>query len=162
MVWMQVEVVGEADEVVRFLGYLGGPGGANVRVSEGEQTTAPAAGSQMPPLCGWTEELAADFTASLDAATRRMMLQVWRAGESGIHRRAFCEKMDLSPLELRLLLMGMGRVLGRFQRERGLTLARPVVANSPLQSYFVDPDFAAVVESDVFGESMPDRLAGGT
>ena len=26
-----------------------------------------------------------------------------------------------------------------------MTLARPVAANSPLQSYFVDPDFAAVV-----------------
>ena len=35
-------------------------------------------------------------------------------------------------------------MLGRFQRERGMALSRPMAANSPLQSYFVDPEFAAV------------------
>ena len=53
--------------------------------------------------------------------------------------------------------MRMGRVLGRFQRERGMALSRPVAANSPLQSYFVDPDFAAVAASQMFGERMPDQ-----
>jgi hypothetical protein len=48
--------------------------------------------------------------------------------------------------------MRMGHALRRFQRERGVTLSRPVVANSPLQSYFVDPEFAAVATADVFGD----------
>ena len=47
------------------------------------------------------------------------------------------------------MLIRMGRVLGRFQRERGMALSRPVAANSPLQSYFIDPDFAAVAISDL-------------
>ena len=165
MVWLQVEVVGDADEVVRFLGCLGGTGGATVGVSEGEQITAPgpapAAGSRSPPSGVWTEELAADFTASLDVAARRMLLRVWRAGASGIHRRALGQQLDLSSVELRSLLTRTSNALRRFRRERGLTLARPVVSNSPLQSYFVDPEFAAVVESDVLGEGMGDRLAGG-
>ena len=107
----------------------------------------------------WTEELAADFTASLDVAARRVMFQVWRAGERGSHRNVLCQRADLTPVELRSLLIRMGHALGRFQRERGLALPRPVAANSPLQSYFVDPDFAAVVASDMFGERMPDQLA---
>ena len=107
-----------------------------------------------------TEELAADFTAGLDAAARRVTFQVWGAGAAGIHRNTLCQRTDLSPGELRSLVMRMGRVLGRFQRERGLALPRPVAANSPLQSYFVDPDFAAVA-SDLFGERMPDQRSSG-
>ena len=57
--------------------------------------------------------------------------------------------------------MRMGRVLGRFQRERGLALSRPVAANSPLQSYFINADFAAVAASQMFGERMPDQQSGG-
>ena len=108
----------------------------------------------------WTEELATDFTAGLDVVARRVMFQVWRAGERGIHRNVLCQRADLTPAELRSLLMRMGRVLGRFRRERGMALSRPVAANSPLQSYFIDPDFAAVA-SDLFGESMPDQLSSG-
>ena len=63
-------------------------------------------------------------------------------------------------MELRSLLIRMGRVLGRFQRERGMALSRPMAANSPLRSYFVDPEFAAVA-SDLFNESMPDQLPSG-
>ena len=48
--------------------------------------------------------------------------------------------------------MRMGHALRRFQRKRGLSLPRPVAANSPLQSYFVDPEFAAVATADVFGD----------
>ena len=44
-------------------------------------------------------------------------------------------------MELRSLLIRLSRVLGRFQRERGMALSRPVAANSLLQSYFIDPDF---------------------
>ena len=80
----------------------------------------------------WTGELAADFTAGLEVVARRVMFQVWRAGERGIHRNVLCQRADLTPVELRSLVMRMGRVLGRFQRERGMALSRPVAANSPL------------------------------
>ena len=107
----------------------------------------------------WTEELAAaDFTAGLDVVARRVMFQVWRAGERGSHRNVLCQRADLSAVELRLLLMRMGHALGRFQR--GMALSRPVATNSPLQSYFINADFA-VVASDMFGESMPDQLSSG-
>ena len=62
--------------------------------------------------------------------------------------------MDLSLARLRSTLMRMSHALRRFQRERGMTLARPVAANSPLQSYFVDPDFAAVAAHWMFGERI--------
>ena len=75
MEWTRVEVVGDADEVIRVLGH---PGGGTVRVPDGEQVPAmeqersetspvsePSAAEISPaPLWGgWTEELAADFTA---------------------------------------------------------------------------------------------------
>ena len=72
----------------------------------------------------------------------------------------FANGPDLTPVELRSLLMRMGRVLQRFRRERGMALSRPVAANSPLQSYFMDAEFAAVA-SDLFGERMPDQQSGG-
>ena len=178
MVWIQVEVVGDADEVIRLLGYLGGRGDETVRIPDGRQVpapatgqyraeanpapeSAPAAGSPVPPSGGWTEELAADFTASLDAVARRMMLHVWRAGERGIHRSALCQRAELTPAGLRSLLMRTGHALGRFQRERGMTLPRLAVGNSPLQSYFVDPDFAAVATSRMFGEGAMNHLSSG-
>ena len=108
----------------------------------------------------WTQELAADFTSGLDVVARRVMFQVWRAGAAGIHRSALCQRAELTPAEPRSLLMRMGRGLGRFQRERGMALSRPVAANSPLQSYFVNAEFAAVA-SDLFGERMPDQPSGG-
>ena len=40
----------------------------------------------------------------------------------------------------------------RFQQEQGVMLSRPVAANSPLQSYFVDPDFAAAADSRMFSD----------
>ena len=160
MVWIQVEVVGDVDEVIRFLGHLGG---ATVRIPDGRQISAPqpAAGSPAPPSGGWTEQLAADFTASLDAAARRTALYVWRAGTAGIHRRTLCQRADLTAAELRSVLMRMSHALRRFQRERGIMLPRPVAANSPLQSYCVDPDFAAVATSHMFGAGMPDRAVDG-
>ena len=41
-----------------------------------------------------------------------------------------------------------------------MALSRPMAANSPLQSYFINADFAAVA-SDMFGERMPDQLSSG-
>ncbi len=173
MVWIRVEVVGDADEVIRVLGHLGG---ATVRVPDGEQIPAmgqnrsetnpvlePSAVEISPaPLSGvWTEELAADFTASLDAVARCMALCVWRSGTAGIHRSALCQRTELTPAELSSLLMRMGHALRRFQRERGMTLPRPVVGNSPLQSYFVDPDFAAVAASWMLAERILDQPADG-
>ena len=108
----------------------------------------------------WTQELAADFTASLDDAARRVMFQVWRAGERGSHRNVLCQRADLTPVELRSVVMRMGHALRRFQRERGMALSRPVAANSPLQSYFINADFAAVA-SDLLGERMPDQRSSG-
>ena len=108
----------------------------------------------------WTEELAADFTAGLEVVARRVLFQVWRAGERGIHRNVLCQRADLTPVELRSLLIRTGHVLRRFQRERGMALSRPVAANSPLQSYFVGPDFAAAAFG-LFGERTADQLSSG-
>ena len=108
----------------------------------------------------WTEELATDFTAGLEVVARRVLRHVWRAGAVGIHRNTLYQRADLTPVELGSLVIRMGRVLRRFQRERGMALSRPVAANSPLQSYFVDPEFAAVA-SDLFGERMSNQLSSG-
>ena len=172
MVKLHLELEGE---VVRALRRIGGGDNEGGEVPDGpgpapteerasavdtvpEPRTTATAATLLPGH--WTEELVADFTAGLDVAARRVMFQVWRAGERGIHRNTLCQRTDLSPVELRSLLIRMGRVLGRFQRERGMALSRPMAANSPLQSYFVDPEFAAVA-SDLFGERMPNQLSSG-
>ena len=175
MVKLHLELEGDVGEVVRALRRIGGGDNAGGEVRDGprpaptEERTA-AVGTVPEPgttaasatlLPGrWTEELAADFMAGLEPAGRRVALHVWRAAERGIHRNTLCQRTDLSLVELRSLLIRMGRVLGRFQRERGMALSRPVAANSPLQSYFVDPEFAAVA-SDLFSERMPDQLSSG-
>ena len=176
MVKMHLELEGEADDVVRTLRRICGvapdvdPGHAGAQIAPADhnqsepaavleaETTASAG---VPPPARWTEELAGDFMAVLEPAGRRMVLHVWRAGAGGIHRSALCKRTELRPEELISLLMRMGHALRRFQRERGLTLSRPVVGNSPLQSYFVDPEFAAVAASRVFGERTADELADG-
>ena len=109
----------------------------------------------------WTDTLAYDFLAGLEPAARRMTLHVWRSGAAGIHRSALCQRAELTPTEPRSLLMRMYHALRRFQRERGMTLPRPVAANSPLQTYFINADFAAVVASAMFDERTADQLAGG-
>ena len=48
----------------------------------------------------------------------------WRGG---IHRSVLCQRAELTPEELRALLMRMGHALRRLRRERGLALPRPVV-----------------------------------
>ena len=172
MVKLHLELVGE---VVLVLRRIGGGDNADGEVPDGprpalteERTSAggtvpepgTTATSAMLLPGRWTQELAADFTASLDVVAGRVLWHVWRAGERGIHRNTLCQRTDLTPAELRSLVMRLGRVLGRFQRERGMALSRPMAANSPLRSYFVDPEFAAVA-SDLFNESMPDQQSGG-
>ena len=173
MVKLHLELEGEVGEVFRVLRRIGGGDHEGGEVRDGprpapteERTaavdTVPEPGTMETSATlapgHWTEELAADFTAGLDVVARRVMFQVWRAGERGSHRNVLCQRADLTPGELRSLVMRMGRVLRRFQRERGMALPRPMAANSPLQSYFINADFAAVT-SDLFGERMPDQLA---
>ena len=175
MVKLHLELEGEVGEVVRVLRRIGGGDNAGGEVRDGprpapteerasavdavpEPGTTAASATLVPGH--WTQELAANFMASLDAAARRVMFQVWRTDAAGIHRNTLCQRTDLTPVELRSLLIRMGHVLGRFQRERGLALPRPVAANSPLQSYFINAEFAAVA-SDLFGERMPDQRSSG-
>ena len=175
MVKLHLELEGEVGEVVLVLRRIGGGDNADGEVPDGprpalaeERTSAvdtvPERGTTATAATlapgHWTQELAADFTASLDVVAGRVLWHVWRAGERGSHRDVLCQRADLSLVELRSLLIRMGHALGRFQRERGLALSRPMAANSPLQSYFVDPEFAAVA-SDLFNESMPDQLPSG-
>ena len=175
MVKLHLELEGEVGEVVRVLRRIGGGDNADGEIRDGprpapaeERTaavdTVPESGTTATSATlrpgHWTQELAADFTANLDDAARRAMFQVWRAGAAGIHRNTLCQRTDLTPVELRSLLIRMGHVLGRFQRERGMALSRPMAANSPLQSYFINADFAAVA-SDLFGERMPDQRSSG-
>ena len=170
MVKLHLELEGDVGEVVLVLRRIGGAGNEDGEVRDGprpapveerasavdivpERGTTATSAMLLPGH--WTQELAADFTAGLEVAAGRVMFQVWRAGERGIHRNVLCQRADLTPSELRSLLIRLGCALGRFQRERGLALSRPIAANSPLRSYFVDPEFAAVA-SDLFNERMPD------
>ena len=153
---MRVEIEGSADEVVRVLQQLGSPG-RNAPAGTGDDATQTtetqgAAGSDEAAPTEWTEALAGEFLAGLDPAARGMARHVWRAGEAGIHRSALCQRAELTPGELRSLMMRMGHAVRRFQQERGVKLPRPVAANSPLQTYFVDPEFAAAATADVFGD----------
>ena len=168
MVKLHLELAGEVEEVARVLCEIGGaaPGaiqgavGLPIALPEG---SAPEAASVSEPETAttthaelpsgrWTAELAADFTARLNPVARRMAYEVWQAGEEGLHRNALYRRTEMTPVELRSLLMEMGRLLRRLQRERGTALSRPVAANTPLQMYFIDPDFAAVAESHMFGD----------
>ena len=175
MVKLHLELEGDVDEVVRVLRRIGGGDNADGEVRDGAPPalaeerasavdTVPEPGTTATSAAlapgHWTEELAADFTAGLDVVAGPVLWHVWRAGERGIHRNVLCQRAGLTPVELRTLVMRMGRVLQRFRRERGMALSRPVAANSPLQSYFIDPDFAAVA-SDLIGERMPDQQSGG-
>ena len=176
MTQMRVEIQGSADEVVRVLRQLGGSGlPSTVSDTGGSMETPAVSGDDATPATStpgvagpdemapgeWTESLAGEFLAGLDPVARQLVLYVWQAGASGIHRSALCQRTELTPGDLRSLLMRMGHALGRFQRERGLALPRPVAANSPLQSYFVDPEFAAAANSQMFGEMLPRQLAEG-
>ena len=174
MARMSVEIEGSADEVIgvlRRLGTAGRPatvGDADrsiekpadvvVEMVPATSTLGAAASDEAAPR-EWTAALARDFLSSLQPMGRQLALHVWQAGAAGVRRSALCQRTELTPAELRSTLMRMGHALRRFQRERGMTLSRPVAANSPLQSYFVAADFAAVANAQMFGDGMMDRLA---
>ena len=176
MTHVRVEIEGVADEVVRVLWQLGSAG----RDAAAGDAVGPIEGlasgdEDVPPVTvtrgvveshelapgQWTEALAGDFLAELEPTARRMALHVWRAGSAGVHRSILCQRTELTSAELRSLSMRMGRALARFQRERGVMLSRPVAANSPLQSYFVDPDFAAVANAQMFDDRTADLHTDG-
>ena len=127
MVKLHLELEGDVGEVVRVLRRIGGGDNAGGEVRDGprpapteERTSAvdtvpePGTTATSATLAPgrWTEELAADFTAGLDVVARRVMFQVWRAGERGIHRNVLCQQADLAPVELRSLVIRMGHALG--------------------------------------------------
>ena len=176
MTKMSVEIEGSADEVIGVLRRLvaaerpatvGDADRSIKKPADGVEETVIASGTRVAAVSDeavpeeWTESLAREFLAVLQPIARRMALHVWRAGAAGIHRSVLCQRVELTPTELGSLLMRMGHALRRFQRERGTTLSRPVAANSPLQSYFVDADFAAVADSQMFSDRMPDRPVDG-
>ena len=134
MVKLHLELEGDVGEVVLVLRRIGGGDheGGEVRdglrpAPTGERTaavdTVPERGTTATSVAlvpgRWTEELAADFTAGLDVVAGRVLWHVWRAGERGIHRNTLCQRTDLSLVELRSLLIRLGRVLGRFPAGAG-------------------------------------------
>ena len=172
MAQMSVEIEGSTDEVVGVLRGLGTQERLATAGDADRSIEKPADGvGEMTPATGtpgaaasdggvpreWTAALAHDFLSGLQPMGRRLALHVWQAGAAGIHRSALCQRAELTPVELISVVMRMGRVLRRFQRERGMTLSRPVAANSPLQSYFVASDFAAVANAQMFGDGITDR-----
>ena len=173
---MSTEIEGSIVEVVSVLRQLG-TAGSPTAVEDSDRSieehaadvreTAPAAEAQAMAVAeearprAWTETLARDFLAELEPMARRVALHVWRAGAAGVHRRALCLRAELTPTELRSLVMLMGRALARFGRDRGMTLARPVAANSPRQRYLVNPDFDAVASAQVFDERTPRQSTDG-
>lgn len=176
MTRISVKIEGSVGEVIRVLRQIGtaephaivGDTGRStdiMTVSGGE--TSSAARLQMsnaadePPPREWTESLARAFLSRLQPAARRMLLHVWRSGSTGIHRSTLCQHAELTPEELRSLLIGMRFVVRRFQQEHGVTLSRPVVANSRQQNYFVNPDFAAMVKSEMFDHGTPHQRPDG-
>ena len=136
----------------------------------------------------WTQELASDFTAGLEVVARGVLRQVWRAGAAGIPRNTIsehnlgtqsrstisehalgarsrstlCQRTDLAPAELRSLLVRVSHAVRRFELQRGAALSRPVASNTLLQSYRLDPDFAAVAALGMFDERMPGGSSGGS
>ena len=168
MAKMSVEIEGSLAEVVQVIQRLGTAGQRPTAGDTGGPTETPTAGTPMSvaadeaSVSEWTETLAGEFLAGLEPAARRVTRHIWQGGASGIHRSALCQRTGLAPRELRPLVMRMGRALRQFQQERGVILSRPVAANSPLQSYFADPEFAAAANSRMFDERMAQPLADGT
>ena len=174
MVKMSMEIQGSVDEVIGVLMRLGAAGRPATVIDADRSNGKPADGVREPMAASstpstmvadgaapgeWTEPLAREFLAGLQPAARQMALHVWRAGGAGIHRSVLCQRAEVTPMELGSLLMRMGHALRRFQRQRGMTLTRPVAGNSPLQSYFVDADFAAAANAQMFGNELANQLA---
>ena len=157
MVKVSIELECDADEVIPVLRRIT-PGVASAGAAPiapplplpEPATTAPVSQPQEPAPGPWTTELARDFITGLEPKAREVLGHAWRAGAAGIHRNALRQRTGLTSEEIRPLLMRMGHRLRRLQRERGQALTRPVRANSPLQSYFVDPGFAAAASAPMF------------
>ena len=167
MTQVRKEIEGRIDEVVRILQQFGGrerdaTGGVDVgpigTLDSGDEDAAPptcperVVASREAVPGQWTKDLVTGFLGDLEPTARRMALQVWRAGAAGIHRSTLCQHSDLTPAELRSLLIQMNRQLRRFQQEQRVMLSRPVVSNRPRQGYFVDADFAAAANACMFGD----------
>ena len=176
MTKMSVEIQGSVDEVIGVLRRLGAAGnhptvgGADrsngkpadgVRESMSANETPGTVVARAASPGEWTEALARDFLSDLQPAVRQMALHVWRAGAAGIHRSVLCQRAEVRPAELGSLLMRMGHALRRFRGERGMMLTRPVAANSPLQTYFVDAEFATAASAQMFGDGVADRMVDG-
>ena len=122
MTHVLVEIEGRIDEVVRILGQFGGrerdaTGGVAVgptgTLDSGDEDAAPVTGPEGVVASGeavpgqWTKDLATGFLADLEPTAKRVVLHVWRAGAAGIHRSALCQRVELTPAELRSLLIQM-------------------------------------------------------
>lgn len=167
MVKLNLSFEGDVDEVVRMLRRIGNamlsggpepPGASTGPPYSGMPEAAAVAESETgtlhpaQPRGGWTEELATDFAAGLDPVSRGVVRQIRAAGNHGIHGRQLCQRAALTPEELRRLLISMSYEVRRMQRKRKTVLSRPVVADTPLQRYWLDAEFAAVATSPMFGE----------
>jgi len=103
------------------------------------------------PAPAWTDETAADFVATMCPASKAVLFHVWSAGEGGVNRDRLCQETRLAPADLRAQLISMAHLLRRFERERGVRLIKPVVADYRLQRYFIDQQFAAAASARAFG-----------
>ena len=128
---MSIEIGGSINEVVSVLRQLGTAGSpaavedpdrsieehaADVRETAAAAEAQVMAVAEEAPPEEWTETLARDYLAGLQPTVRRLALHVWRAGATGIHRNDLCQRAELTPTELRSLVMLMGRALARFGR----------------------------------------------
>ena len=156
---------GDVQGVIQALRNLGGihpsdllsvaRAGRSLLVPNGIQETGATATVGGLPRGRWSAALAADFAVCLDPVSKRAVFHVWRAGRPGIHRQTLCGRTGLTPANIRSLLIQMWHTMQRFQRERGMTLSRPVLSNSRRQRYLIDSNFAVAASSDMFGERMP-------
>jgi hypothetical protein len=158
MAEMNLEIEGTVDEVIQVLRKLGRPGHRWSESDAGRTTetalhdsagTEQDGKSPVPTLPEqamsnqWTVVLAADFETGLDGRARRVLRQAKTAGKTGIHRSVLCRRAELEPAELRSVLIGMGHALRRFRQKQGGDFPHPLAANQPMQTYFIDPEFAA-------------------
>ncbi len=158
MAEMNLEIEGTVDEVIQVLRKLGRNGHRPRGDAAGRTSETPKHGSAESEQDGklpvatlpgqaasnqWTEVLAADFLTGLDGRARRVLRHANTAGETGIHRSVLCRRAELEPTELRSVLIGIGHALRRFRQKQGGDYPRPVVANQPMQMYYIDPAFAA-------------------
>ena len=166
---VRVEIEGSADEVVRVprrLGSVGrfvaaGDAGGSMETPAGSSVDAtPAtrtlgvAGSRETAPGEWTEVLAGEFLAGLEPAARRMALHVWRAGAAGIHWSVLCQRAELTPAELRSLMMRWDTRCGGSNRNVGWCCPgrwRPTARCRPTSSIPASPRWRCPMRSATWG-----------